>query len=242
VVRWPGPRYLLGAASCMTPDLTTRPASRAPRGLARFIAGLVLVAVTAACSSSDQNDVTPASSAAPTSAVNASPSTGTTASRQATEAPPEPTANQTERIEGGFTLRIPRIGVDAPVVPIQSNEDRVLNPPRDPSVVGWWSDGAAPGKTRGSAVLVGHTVRNKGGGVFDDMGDLSRGDAIEVKKSGSTFGYRVKSTDVLSKTEVARNAEEIFAQTGAGRLVIITCDDWDGSAWRSNIVTIATPV
>jgi LPXTG-site transpeptidase (sortase) family protein len=226
----------------MTPDLTTRPASRAPRGLARFIAGLVLVAVTAACSSSDQNDVTPASSAAPTSAVNASPSTGTTASRQATEAPPEPTANQTERIEGGFTLRIPRIGVDAPVVPIQSNEDRVLNPPRDPSVVGWWSDGAAPGKTRGSAVLVGHTVRNKGGGVFDDMGDLSRGDAIEVKKSGSTFGYRVKSTDVLSKTEVARNAEEIFAQTGAGRLVIITCDDWDGSAWRANIVTIATPV
>jgi LPXTG-site transpeptidase (sortase) family protein len=224
----------------MTPDLRSRPASRAHRGLARFIAGLALVAVTAACSSSAQNDVTPAGSAAPTSA-NASPSTGTTASRQATEGPPEPTANQAERIEGRYTLRIPRIGVDAPVVPIQSNEDRVLNPPRDPTVVGWWSDGAAPGKTRGSAVLVGHTVRN-GGGVFDDVGDLSRGDAIEVKRSGSTFGYRVKSTDVLSKEEVARNAEEIFAQTGAGRLVIITCDDWNGDAWRSNIVTIATPV
>jgi LPXTG-site transpeptidase (sortase) family protein len=226
----------------MTPDLTTRPACRVPRGLARFIAGLALVAVTAACSSSDQNDVTPAGSAAPTSAVTASPSTGTAASRQATEAPPEPTANQTERIEGGFTLRIPRIGVDAPVVPIQSNDDRVLNPPQDPSVVGWWSDGAAPGETRGSAVLVGHTVRNKGGGVFDDVGDLSRGDAIQVEKSGSTFGFRVKSTDVLSKEELASNAEEIFAQTGAGRLVIITCDDWDGGAWRSNIVTIAAPV
>jgi LPXTG-site transpeptidase (sortase) family protein len=225
----------------MTPDLRSRLASRAHRGLARFIAGLALVAVTAACSSSDQNDVIPAGSAAPTSAVNASPSTGTTASRQTTEAPPEPTANQTERIEGRYTLRIPRIGVDAPVVPIQSNEDRVLNPPRDPSVVGWWSDGAAPGKTRGSAVLVGHTVRN-GGGVFDDVGDLSRGDAIEVKRSGSTLSYRVKSIAVLSKEEVARNAEEIFAQTGAGRLVIITCDDWDGGAWRSNIVTIATPV
>jgi hypothetical protein len=46
---------------------------------------------------------------------------------------------------------------------------------------------------------------------------------------------------VLSKDEVARKAEEIFAQTGAGRLVIITCDDWDGKAWRSNIVTIAAP-
>jgi hypothetical protein len=47
--------------------------------------------------------------------------------------------------------------------------------------------------------------------------------------------------EVLSKDEVARNAEKIFAQTGAGRLVLITCDDWDGTAWRSNIVTIATP-
>jgi LPXTG-site transpeptidase (sortase) family protein len=225
----------------MTPDLTTRPACRAPRGLARFIAGLALVAVVAACSSSDQNDVTPVGS---TPAATASPAPVTTASREVTEAPPEPTASQTERIEGPTTyrVRIPRIGVDAPVVAIQANENRVLDPPRDPSVVGWWSDGAAPGETRGSAVLVGHTVRNKGGGVFDDMGDLSRGDSIEVDKSDSTLSYRVKSINVLSKEEVARNAEEIFAQTGPDRLVIITCDDWDGSAWRSNIVTIATPV
>ena len=58
----------------------------------------------------------------------------------------------------------------------------------------------------------------------------------------STLTYRVQSIDVLSKEEVARNAEKIFAQTGAGRLVVITCDDWDGNAWRSNIVTIAAPV
>jgi LPXTG-site transpeptidase (sortase) family protein len=226
----------------MTPDLTTRPACRVPRGLARFIAGLALVAVTAACSSSDQSDVTPAgSTTAPTSAVTASPTPGRT-SPEVTDGPPDPSTNQAERIDGLYTLRIPRIGVDAPVVPIQSNEDRVLNPPRDPSVVGWWSDGAAPGETRGSAVLVGHTVRNQGGGVFDNVGDLGRGDAIQVKRSGSTYGYRVKSIDVLSKAALARNAEEIFAQTGAGRLVIITCDDWDGGGWRSNIVTIATPV
>jgi LPXTG-site transpeptidase (sortase) family protein len=131
--------------------------------------------------------------------------------------------------------------VDAPVVPIQSNEQRVLNPPRDPRIAGWWSDGAAPGERQGSAVVVGHTVRNRGGGVFDDIGDLSRGDAIEVKGSDSTLTYRVKSIDVLSKSEFARDAQEIFAQTGAGRLVIITCDDWDGTVWRSNIVTIAAP-
>ena len=90
--------------------------------------------------------------------------------------------------------------------------------------------------------MVGHTVHNQGGGVFDRMGDLSRGDAIEVDGSDSTLSYRVKSINVLSKEEVARDAEEIFAQTGPDRLVVITCDDWDGSVWRSNIVTIATPV
>jgi LPXTG-site transpeptidase (sortase) family protein len=131
--------------------------------------------------------------------------------------------------------------VDARVVPIESNEQRVLVPPGDPRVAGWWSDGAAPGERQGSAVLVGHTVRNEGGGVFDEVGDLSRGDTIEVKGSDSTLTYRVKSIDVLSKGEFAREAEEIFARTGAGRLVIITCDDWDGTVWRSNIVTIAAP-
>jgi LPXTG-site transpeptidase (sortase) family protein len=222
----------------MTPDLTTRPACRAPRGLARFIAGLALVAITAACGSSDQNDVTPARS---TPAATASPAPVTTGSPQVTEAPPEPKANQTEGIEALYTLRIPRIGVDARVVPIQSNVERILEPPQDPGVAGWWSEGAAPGEPHGSAVVVGHTVRNRDGGVFDNVRDLSVGDAIEVEGSNTTLTYRVQSIDVLSKNELARDAEEIFAQTGAGRLVLITCDDWDGTAWRSNIITIATP-
>jgi len=74
------------------------------------------------------------------------------------------------------------------------------------------------------------------------MGDLARGDAIKVEGSDSTLTYRVQSIDVLSKDDVAREAAEIFAQTGPSRLVLITCDDWDGKAWRSNIVTIAAPV
>ena len=72
-------------------------------------------------------------------------------------------------IEGPYTLRIPRIGVDARVVPIKSNKERILEPPHDPSIAGWWSDGAAPGEPQGSAVVVGHTVRNRDGGVFDNI-------------------------------------------------------------------------
>jgi LPXTG-site transpeptidase (sortase) family protein len=173
--------------------------------------------------------------------VSPAPTSATTFSANRTEGTPRRTAIPTDGIDGPYTLHIPQIGVNAPVVPIHSDERRVLNPPQDPRVAGWWSDGAAPGEPQGSAVVVGHTVRNKGGGVFDDIGDLSRGDVIEVKGSDAELTYRVKSIDVLAKDAVARHAEDIFAQTGAGRLVIITCDDWDGTVWRSNIVTIAAP-
>ncbi len=219
-----------------------RPVSRAPRGSARFIAGLALLAVMVACSSGD--DVTGAGSTPPSAPtvtpVSPQQTAAATPSSDATKVSKKRTARN-DGIDGPYTLRIARIGLAAPVVPIQSNEDRVLDPPRDPSVAGWWSQGAAPGEPKGSAVLVGHTVRNKGGGVFDNIGDLSRGDAIEVKGSDAGLTYRVRSVDVLSKNQVARKAEEIFDQTGAGRLVIITCDDWDGTGWQSNIVTIATP-
>src|SRR5688572_12305831 len=111
----------------MTPDLTTRPACRTPRGLARFIAGLALVAVTAACGSSDQNDVAPAGSKP---AATASPAPVTTASQEVTEASPaiqsEATPMPAGGIEGPYTLHIPRIAVDARVVSIQSNAERIL--------------------------------------------------------------------------------------------------------------------
>jgi hypothetical protein len=65
---------------------------------------------------------------------------------------------------------------------------------------------------------------------------------IEVEGPAAALMYHIESVEVLSKDEVARNAEEIFDQTGPGRLVVITCDDWDGVVWQSNIVTIAEPV
>lgn len=225
----------------MTPD-PTRPACQATRGPARFIVGLALVAVTASCGFSD-DDASPDEARrekTPDSVLTSSMPTAT-ASATPVRRVYQAGQDQAEGIEGPYTLRIPRIDVDAPVVPIESNEDRVLLPPRDPSVAGLWGDGAAPGASEGSAVLVGHTVRNNGGGIFDDMGSLRRGDTIEVEGSNSALTYRVQSVDVLSKDDVARDAEQIFTQSGPGRLVVITCDDWDGTVWRSNIITIAAP-
>jgi LPXTG-site transpeptidase (sortase) family protein len=171
-----------------------------------------------------------------------SPTAAPTPSEMPTTEAPEPSPTpEPKPLEGPYTVRIPSIDVSAPVVPIQVNADRVLVPPRELTVVGWWSDGAVPGAANGSAVLVGHSAR-AGGGVFDHMGELRAGDGIEVVGADDALTYRVESVDVLSKEDLARNAEAIFDQSGRGRLVVITCEDFDGQVWRSNLVTIATPV
>ena len=218
----------------MTPDPTFLRAGRTPRGPARFIAALCLVAVTAACGTSGDHVTTVGSTAAPSSVTTASPDVN--------ELPREPTAKQGGGIEGPYVLRIPQIGVDAHVVPVKSNEEGILEPPPNPSVVGWWSDGAAPGAAQGSAVLVGHTVRHTDGGVFDDLGDLSRGDAIKVDGSALHIdlprGVHRRAVEGRLRSQCRADLQ----QTGAGRLVLITCGDFDGTVWRSNIVIIAEPV
>jgi LPXTG-site transpeptidase (sortase) family protein len=239
---------LPAAASCMTPDPTHHPAHRrVTRGPARFAAGLALAAVLATIAIAatrgpgDAEDPDPQTPAAQTAPATPTATPTPTPPVEQSEVPLDPADSQAEAITGPYTLRIPRIGVDAPIVPIHSNQDRVLLPPRDPGIAGWWSDGAAPGAAHGSAVLVGHTVRNNGGGVFDHVGTLDSGDTIEVQGSNTALTYQVQSVDVLSKDQVAHDAEQIFTQTGPGRLVVITCDDWNGTTWQSNIITIAVP-
>jgi LPXTG-site transpeptidase (sortase) family protein len=136
-------------------------------------------------------------------------------------------------------LRIPSLGVNAPVVPVKM-EQRVLNPPKDPDIVGWWSEGAAPGDKTGSALVVGHTV-STGGGVFDEVDKLQPGDAVEVDTGGETLNYRIRSVQILSKDDVARQAETLFDQSIDGRLVLISCENWDGKVYRSNVIAVAEP-
>jgi LPXTG-site transpeptidase (sortase) family protein len=135
---------------------------------------------------------------------------------------------------------VPALGVRAPVHPI-STEDGALTPPSDPQQVGWWSGGARPGSAQGAAVVTGHTVHT-GGGAFDDLETLSRGDRVVVRSRAAELAYRVRSVEVLSREELARRRVDVFGRTGPARLVLITCEDWDGTAYRSNVVVTARPV
>lgn len=135
---------------------------------------------------------------------------------------------------------IPQLGVAARVVSVRATNDTLV-PPTDPARLGWWADGAAPGAARGSALVAGHTVRT-GGGALEDLEQLTRGALVVVRTDRTRIRYAVAQVRIYDKGRLARNAGRIFSQEVPGRLVLITCEDWDGSRYLSNVVVVARPV
>jgi sortase family protein len=151
-----------------------------------------------------------------------------------------PEATRARRVPGApRRVVIPALHVDAPVVAVRA-PGGTLVPPSDPQQLGWWAGGAEPGARTGSALVTGHTVHT-GGGALDDLETLRRGDRVAVRTDRGRIRYVVRRVAVYSKGSVARHAERLFSQDVPGRLVLVTCEDWDGSQYLSNVVVIATP-
>ncbi len=154
-------------------------------------------------------------------------------------ATPSPTSARADTGVRPDLVVVPALGVRAPVVGIRT-EDGALTPPSDPGQVGWWTGGARPGAQAGAAVVTGHTAR-AGGGAFDDLETLAAGEHVVVRSGTRAVAYEVEEVEVLSREELARRSASLFGRTGAGRLVLVTCEDWDGTAYRSNVVVTAQP-
>lgn len=138
-------------------------------------------------------------------------------------------------------LIVRSLGVRAPVHPIEL-EGTVLTPPSDASTVGWWADSARPGAKKGNTVITGHTVHT-GGGELNPLGRTRRGALIKVRTPAGTLHYEATRTFVYSKAELAENALSLFRQDRpSNRLVLITCTDWNGSDYDSNIIVFAQPL
>ena len=135
------------------------------------------------------------------------------------------------------TLRLPSLGVTAPVVRIAS-DGRELVPPYNYTTVGWWEGGAAPGASQGAAVIVGHTVHT-GGGALDNLGDMQPGDVVIIDRPRDELRYRVASVRAYATAKFGKKANRILSQSGPGRLAIITCGDWNGKIYLTDIVVIA---
>lgn len=137
-------------------------------------------------------------------------------------------------------VRVERLRVSSPVLPI-SGQSGALVPPNDPQELGWWQEGRDVGAESGTAVVTGHTVHT-GGGAFDHLGKLVTGDRIRVRTRAGWITYAVQVSRNYSVQALARDAKKIFRLSGPGRLVLITCSDFNGVVYLSNAVVTATPI
>lgn len=205
---------------------------------ALVVVGLVLVVIGGTAWWLQPRTLTPQTAAAPVpSAVSSSESPP---SQVIVEAVPPPQEQRVETEPGApERLEVPALGIDAPIVPIGA-PGGVLTPPSDPLTLGWWADGAKPGAEFGSALVTGHTV-SVGGGAMDDLEQLESGDRVWMGTDRGRIGYDVRTVVVLGKGELAERAQQLFDQEVTGRLVLITCEDWNGVEYLSNVVVTATP-
>ena len=137
-------------------------------------------------------------------------------------------------------MRIPGIGVDAALEQLGLKPDGSLEVPADPAQAGWYRYSVAPGAL-GPAVILGHVDADSiGPAVFYRLGELSRGDHIEVARAdGSVTTFVV--TTVTEFDKAAFPTVAVYGPTNQPALRLITCGDWDAAAhaYRGNTVVFA---
>jgi hypothetical protein len=163
-------------------------------------------------------------------------SDGATSGPQAPQAPPPAPPS---------ALRLPSLGVDAPVVDVGLEDDGGMEIPEDISTVGWYEPGVTPGSASGTAVISGHVDSHiQGRGAFWDLRRIDVDDVVEVEHAdGTTSEWRVVARRTYPKEELPIG--DIFTRFGEPRLVLITCDgDFDRSQRRyaDNVVVYTVPV
>ncbi|MFP3915343.1 MAG: class F sortase [Actinomycetota bacterium] len=151
------------------------------------------------------------------------------------------------REDGGAPqrLRIPAIGVDAPVGPYGVDAGTgQMAVPADTTEVGWYRFGPSPGQP-GSAVLAAHVdLAGQGPGVFFRLAELEPGDRIEiVTDEGEARVFSVEARATYRKDELP--SETVFSREGDPVLTLVTCGgafDPAASRYDSNVVVYARPV
>ena len=226
---------------------------RSRRGTVPVVAGVLLLAATGlgvAVKVFDQP--LPDAGALPAPAVTATPppesagprTTGSpTASPQASTGSTGPTI-ATDRSFEPTRVRVPAIGVSAPVVPTSVDGRGALGIPEDPREVGWWSGGAAPGSPYGTTLLAGHVdSASKGLGSLVDLSRAPIGARVTVTGAdGRSQSYRVVARRSYPKATLP--TRELFRQDVPARLLLVTCGgqfDRSTGHYERNVVVVAVP-
>lgn len=140
-------------------------------------------------------------------------------------------------------IRIPAIGVRAPVVSLEREPDRTMETPKNFDNTGWYEPGSEPGE-RGPAVIAGHIDSTSGPAVFYRLRELKRGNLIRIKRAdGSVVRFRVEGLERWPKA--AFPTRRVFGRTRLAALRLVTCSgNFDPSTghYVDNTIVYATRV
>ena len=153
--------------------------------------------------------------------VPPAPAAAVRAPRRAAKAEPAVRRRAPRRAARPTRVRIPAIGVDAPVIPLGLDAAGALEVPQDYAQTGWWTGGARPGE-RGPAVVVGHVDSQTGPAVFFRLTELDPGDEIVIERAdGTDARFRMQRAVRVSKSRFPTAA--VYGATAAPALRLITC-------------------
>jgi LPXTG-site transpeptidase (sortase) family protein len=139
-------------------------------------------------------------------------------------------------------VRIPAIGVDAPLDDLHLDEAGTLAAPKEYQVPGWYADGTPPGDI-GPAVIAGHVDSRTGPAVFYRLAELKAGDRVEVARGGRWLAFRVVSVDRVPKDRFP--TARVYGPTPDRQLRLITCGggfDESRLSYLDNVVVFAVAV
>ncbi|MFD9908583.1 class F sortase [Streptomyces sp. NPDC059063] len=169
--------------------------------------------------------------------------------------PPQPSAAQAATSSPGAVLpaaaplppsppdriRVPAIGVDAPLMGLGLTSQGSLDvpPPRHKNLAGWYEAGTTPGE-RGTAVVAGHVDNAEGPAVFYRLGALRKGQSVEVeRRDGGVALFTVDAVEVYDAKDFPD--EKVYGAAPRPELRVITCGGAYSkkTGYQGNVVVFA---
>lgn len=147
------------------------------------------------------------------------------------------------RTEVPVRVRIPALGIDAPIGPVGTATDGTVEVPTRWEDVGWFDEGARPGED-GPTVLLGHVDSKAGPAVFARLPQAPPGTVVEVVGDrGAVTRWRVDRIEQHPKT--AFPTEAVYLPALQPELRLVTCGgafDRSTGHYVDNVVVAASLV